>query len=144
MEGDLLDEDFNLAIEVLRRKFFVGLVSNIEETMERFERFFRWTYHVNPPNQEICRASLVSTGSNSNKSVRKDKPEVGDPVWELFAMQNQYDLDLYAYIETLFVDQEKYIETIPVDFRKIDATCCKCGPPTLPPEGFECPKAILF
>merc|ERR1712238_81498 len=34
MEGDLLDEDFNLAIEVLRRKFFVGLVSNIEETME--------------------------------------------------------------------------------------------------------------
>jgi len=144
MEGDLLDEDFNLAIEVLRRKFFVGLVSNIEETMERFERFFRWTYHVNPPNQEICRVSLVTTGSNSNKSVRKDKPEVGDPVWELFAMQNQYDLDLYAYIETLFVDQEKYIETIPVDFRNIDATCCKCGPPTLPPEGFECPKAILF
>lgn len=142
MEGELKDVDLNIARDVLRRKFFVGLVSNIEKTMELFERYFRWTYHVNPPNQEICRAGLVSTGSNSNQTPQKDKPKEGDPVWELFVLHNKYDLELYTYIESLFLDQEKHIEMIPADFRNIDATCCKCGPPTYPPEGFNCPYAI--
>eukprot|EP00957_Ditylum_brightwellii_P078675 5982086-Ditylum_brightwellii.AAC.1 len=34
------------------RLFMVGLMTQIERTMECFECCFCWTYHVNPPDQE--------------------------------------------------------------------------------------------
>jgi len=143
-EGDLADEDLDLAMEVIRRKFMVGLMSEIEATMERFERFFRWKYHVNPPNQEKCRETLLSGGSNSNSKNKKNKPKPGSEAWELLSWQNQFDLRLYEYIESLFKEQEQFVADIEVGYRNIDGTCCKCDPPTYPPEGFTCPLAILF
>lgn len=140
--GDLTDEHLNLAMEVVRRKVMVGLMSEIEATMERFERFFRWTYHVNPPNQENCRESLLGGGSNSNSKNKKNKPEPGSEAWELLSWQNNYDLQLYEYVESLFVEQEAFVADIEVGYRNKDATCCKCDPATFPPEGFTCPLAI--
>ncbi len=99
---------------------------------------------MNPPNQEKCRESLLHGGSNSNSKNKKEKPQPGSEDWELLAWQNQYDLQLYEYIETLFEEQEAFVADIPNDFRMVDATCCKCDPPTFPPEGYECPKAIPF
>mmetsp|Transcript_9602 Transcript_9602/g.11235 ORF Transcript_9602/g.11235 Transcript_9602/m.11235 type:complete len:539 (+) Transcript_9602:120-1736(+) len=143
-EGDLTDVHLNLAMEVVRRKVIVGLMSEIEATMERFERFFRWTYHVNPPNQENCRESLLGGGSNSNSKNKKEKPVPGSEAWELLSWQNNYDLQLYEYVESLFVEQEAFVADIEVGYRNKDATCCKCDPATFPPEGFTCPLAILF
>lgn len=142
--GELTPDDVSLAMEVIRRKVMVGLMTDIERTTERFERFFRWTYHVNPTNQEQCREELLTGGSNSNAKNKKEKPEPGSKEWELLEWQNKYDLELYEYIEALFEEQEAFVADIPADFRNIDATCCKCDPPTEPPEGFTCPMAILF
>lgn len=142
-EGELTDDDLNLAMEVIRRKFMVGLMTEIEATMERFERFFRWTFHVNPPNQDTCRDTILEGGSNKSTS-NNHKPQPGSRAWELLTWQNQYDLQLYEYIESLFVEQEQFVADIPAGYRNIDATCCKCDPPTYPPEGFTCPLAILF
>uniref|UniRef100_A0A7S2H5V4 Sulfotransferase domain-containing protein n=1 Tax=Helicotheca tamesis TaxID=374047 RepID=A0A7S2H5V4_9STRA len=142
-EGDLNDDHLKIAMEVIRRKFLVGLMTEIEKTMERFERFFRWTYHVNPPNQENCRERLLSGGSNKNASGnKKEKPKEGDDAYELLRWQNLYDLQLYNYIVQLFEEQEQFVANVPPDFRNVDATCCKCDPPTFPPEGFTCPLAI--
>ena len=99
---------------------------------------------MNPPNQEKCRDALLHGGSNSNKANKKDKPKPGSEDWELLAWQNKFDLQLYEYIETLFKEQEAFVTGVADDFRMIDATCCKCSPPTYPPEGFECPKSIPF
>uniref|UniRef100_A0A7S4VA19 Sulfotransferase domain-containing protein n=1 Tax=Ditylum brightwellii TaxID=49249 RepID=A0A7S4VA19_9STRA len=144
LEGDLNDDHLALAMEVIRRKFLVGLMTQIGRTMERFERYFRWTYHVNPPNQEACRVRLLQGGSNTNASGnKKDKPQEGSEAYELLRLQNMYDLQLYEYIESLFEEQDEFVQDIPADFRNIDATCCKCYPATFPPEGFTCPLAIL-
>jgi len=139
--GELTDENLKKAMEVVRTKFLVGLMTQIEPSMTRFEKFFRWTYHVNPPNQEACRERLMSGGSNSNAANKKPLAE-GDPAWDLLAQQNNFDLQLYTYIEALFVEQEAFVTGMPDDFRKVDGTCCKCGPPTFPPEGFTCPEAV--
>ena len=56
--------------------------------------------------------------------------------------QNQYDLQVYGYIEELFKEQEHYFADVPEDIRNVGATCCKCNPPTYPDEGFECPAAV--
>ena len=139
--GELTDENLNRAMEVVRTKFMVGLMSQIEPTMARFEKYFRWTYHVNPPNQEACRERLMSGGSNSNKS-NKEPVDENHTAWPLLALQNNYDLQLYAYIEQLFAEQEAFVSGLPDEFRKVDGTCCKCDPPTFPPEGFTCPQAV--
>jgi hypothetical protein len=141
--GELNDSHLKAAMDVIRRKFLVGIMSKIEESTTRFEKFFQWKYHVNPTNQEACRERLLGKGSNSNEKNKKEKPKPGEPLWELLAAQNLYDIQLYQYVETLFVEQEAFVTGIPDDFRKIDATCCKCDPPTYPPEGFSCPKKVL-
>jgi hypothetical protein len=143
MSGELDDSHIKIAMEVVRRKFVVGLMTKLEESMTRFEKFFRWKYHVNPENQEKCRERLTSGGSNSNKKNKKKKPKPGEPVWDLIAAQNLYDIQLYEYIQTLFVEQESLVADMPDDFRNIDATCCKCTPPTFPPEGFACPTKVV-
>lgn len=140
--GELTDANLEKAMEVVRRKFMVGLMTKIEESMTRFEKYFRWKYKVNPTNQESCRERLMSGGSNSNKANKKPLPQKGEPAWDLLAHQNNYDLQLYNYIEQLFVEQEAFVQGIPDNFRLIDATCCKCDPPTYPPEGFICPEAV--
>ena len=139
--GELTEENLQRAMEVVRTKFIVGLMSKIEPSMVRFEKFFRWTYRVNPPNQEACRERLMTGGANSNKKNKKPLEE-GDPAWDLLAQQNNFDLQLYAYIEQLFEEQEQFVEGMPDDFRNVDGTCCKCDPPTFPPEGFTCPQAV--
>jgi hypothetical protein len=140
--GELTDSNLQKAMEVVRRKFMVGLMTQIEPSMTRFEKFFRWKYKVNPTNQETCRARLMSGGSNSNKANKKPLPKEGEPAWDLLAHQNNFDIQLYKYIEQLFVEQEAFVAGIPDNYRLEGATCCKCDPPTFPPEGFTCPEAV--
>ena len=141
ISGDLSEENLRNAMEVIRSKMLVGLMSKIEPSMTRFEKFFRWTYHVNPTNQETCRERLMGGGSNSNKANKKPLGEE-DEAWGLLALQNNFDLQLYDYIEKLFDEQEAFVTGMPDNFRNIDATCCKCDPATFPPEGFTCPEAV--
>jgi len=141
-KGDLTEEDIKIAMEVLNRKFLVGLVSKMEKTLERFEKFFNWIYHVNPENQEKCRSGLLENGSNSNKN-KKDMPVEGSDLWGLFKAQNEFDLQLYQYIEILFDEQEQFVAHLKDGFRNVGATCCKCSPPTYPSGGYNCPVAIL-
>ncbi len=84
----------------------------------------------------------MSGGSNSNKANKKPLPQPGEPAWDLLAHQNNFDLRLYEYIEHLFVEQEQFVASVPDNFRNVGATCCKCDPPTYPPEGFTCPVAV--
>ncbi|KAL7541079.1 hypothetical protein ACHAXR_010616 [Thalassiosira sp. AJA248-18] len=139
MEGELTEDNLRNAMEVVRTKFLVGLMTKMEPTMARAEKFFRWTYHVYPRYQEKCRKMLMSGGSNSNKKNKKPLKE-GDLAWDLLAQQNNFDLQLYNYVETLFEEQEALVSGLPDNFRNIDRTCCNCRPPTFPPEGFTCPQ----
>ena len=139
----LTDDDFALAKEVLRRKFFVGLIDQMEESMDRFERFFRWAYRVNPHNQEKCREGLlIGGGANRNvNATKKAHPKEGTEGWTLLAEKNKYDLQLYDYVVELFDQQKDLLDVShPKGFRRIKETCCKCYPPTYPPGGYECPK----
>jgi len=37
-DAELSDDDVNKAMDIIRRKFMIGLLSRKEETMERFEK----------------------------------------------------------------------------------------------------------
>jgi len=131
-EGDLNEEHLKLAIEIVRRKFLVGLLHERERTMDRVEKFFRFQYRVMPENQESCRERLLTGGANSNAGNKKEKPKQGDEAWELIAWQNLLDIKLYDYVLELFEEQEALVAHVPDGFRKMNATCAKCVPPTFP------------
>ena len=141
--GELSDSHLKYAIEVVKHKFLVGLLSKLEESMSRFEKFFRWKYHVNPIVQEACREHLIGRGANSNSKNIKERPIPGDPLWDLIANQNVYDIKLYQYIESLYELQESIFMGVPDNYRSIESTCCQCSTATYPPEGFSCPKRVL-
>ena len=100
-EDNLRSEDCHIAMEVLQTKFIVGLMNEMERSVTRFEKIFRWTYRVIPTLQEACRERLVSGGgSNSNKQKYKRMPLTEkDSAWSLLAHQNSFDLELYAHIQ---------------------------------------------
>jgi hypothetical protein len=52
---NVTEEHLKAAMDVVRRKFLVGLLNRKDESMERFEKYFEWIYRVHPKNQEKCR-----------------------------------------------------------------------------------------
>jgi len=121
----LTQEHMRAAMDVVRRKFLVGLLSRKEETMERLEQFFEWTYRVNPKNQEICRDKLLNSGANANVN-KGEKATPNTPTYEMLLSLNKYDIQLYHYIESLFDEQADFVKHKKDGFRMEGATCCKC------------------
>ncbi len=127
LEGDLTSAHLQVALDVLRRKFIVGLMHRMDESMQRFEAYFGWRYTINPTAQETCRESLFTVGTNTN---RKKIETPTDDIYTLIAQQNIFDIELYKYIEQLFQEQEEFVKDIPKDFRLVNAECSKCADET--------------
>lgn len=125
LTGELTSAHLQVALDVLRRKFLVGLVNRMDESMERFEAYFGWRYIMNPTAQETCRESLFTIGTNANRNKIK-VPSESDIVYDLIARQNVFDIELYKYIEMLFEEQEEFVKDIPKDYRFVNAECNKC------------------
>jgi len=123
--ADLSDGDVQVAMDVIRRKILVGLLNKKEESMERFEKYFGWKYSIHPKNQEKCRTRLLATMPGDLKEPLKP----GMPAYDMLASVNHYDMQLYEYVETLFVEQAAFVDGIPDGFRMNDAACCKCQTP---------------
>ena len=106
--GTLDRSDLDIAKEVLRRKFVVGLMSDMAESLERFDRYFGW---YDPSNAEAmqCKDELTSkkgaVNSNQHASV-----EEGSPAWEGLARHNELDLELYDYVLELWEAQRHISE----------------------------------
>lgn len=132
IRGKLNEDHFKTSIDVIRRKFLVGTLKRLEESLERFEKFFGWKFRVNPPNQENCRTKLLSVGANKNVKKTKEESGPGSKIHELLSERNLYDLRLYEYVENLFDEQAQFVNDIPDGFRNMDASCSKCVPPSFP------------
>mmetsp|Transcript_1766 Transcript_1766/g.2638 ORF Transcript_1766/g.2638 Transcript_1766/m.2638 type:complete len:383 (+) Transcript_1766:59-1207(+) len=126
----LTEKHLNLAKAVLRDKFIVGLLSRKKESMARFEKFFQWNYKYSPKDQEKCRRTYLREGSNVKLRSYSETPEVGSRAYELIAHRNHWDLRLYDFIKTLFIEQSIDLGVTEL-FRWKNATCCTCDePPT--------------
>uniref|UniRef100_A0A7S4R2F0 Sulfotransferase domain-containing protein n=2 Tax=Ditylum brightwellii TaxID=49249 RepID=A0A7S4R2F0_9STRA len=148
---EVTNDHLTKAMEVLRTRILVGLYEELEESMDRFERYHQWIYRVNPVNQELCRNRFLSRGfihpnprhpQSSSVGGENDLNfllKEGSDDYHSIAWHNQYDLELYRYAKELFKEQAHFVEDVPLDVRHFGETCCKCGPPTFPAEPFKCP-----
>ncbi len=85
LSGDLDEEHVKLALEVIRRKFLVGLGGNPTATIFRFERFFTWIYRVNPVQQEKCRQEIFESAAANVLVEQGNTPAEGTPAYDLLA-----------------------------------------------------------
>eukprot|EP00591_Stephanopyxis_turris_P004783 CAMPEP_0195508218 /NCGR_PEP_ID=MMETSP0794_2-20130614/1492_1 /TAXON_ID=515487 /ORGANISM="Stephanopyxis turris, Strain CCMP 815" /LENGTH=371 /DNA_ID=CAMNT_0040635127 /DNA_START=309 /DNA_END=1424 /DNA_ORIENTATION=+ len=114
-EAVLTNAHVEVAMDVVRRKFLVGLLDKREESLDRFEKFFRWNFSIDPSNQDRCREILLEKWANSNHTL--ETPQPGSQAYELLVAKNLYDIKLYNYIELLFKEQEQFVANIPDGFR---------------------------
>ena len=106
--GTLDRSDLEIAKEVLRRKFVVGLMDNMAESLERFDRYFGW-YDPTDVEAMECMDKLTSKKGavNSNKHA---SVEEGSAAWEGLARHNELDLELYDYVLELWEAQRHILE----------------------------------
>jgi len=93
-------QDVVLAREILRTKFTVGLLSRMDESMNRFAQVFGWD--INQPERKDCIHKFLTNGVN-----RHEHPQIerGGEIWNAILANNQYDMELYMYAVQLFQEQ---------------------------------------
>mmetsp|Transcript_16969 Transcript_16969/g.28271 ORF Transcript_16969/g.28271 Transcript_16969/m.28271 type:complete len:394 (-) Transcript_16969:797-1978(-) len=100
---ELTEEDLQKAMYILEDKVLIGLIDRMEESVDRFNRYFGWE---ESPDKVPCAEDMLghksSTGSNSHAHP---KVVPGSDDWEALAAINRYDIQLYDFAVALFEEQ---------------------------------------
>ena len=116
--GALGPEHMVLAKKIVRNKILVGLYTDMETSLSRFDRYFGWTNHAREKaggfqareetteQTNKCRAAFVEAGDDrhNHPTVEPNSKE-----WDLIVRQNKYDMELYEYIKQLYKTQAEQI-----------------------------------
>ena len=103
MSGRIDVAMLDVAKEILRRKFLVGLFDEKTETLRRIELFFGWKF--SSPVSQSCKNQLYYFEWLSHNPHPELEPD--NPLTVLIQRQNRYDMELYEYAIQLFQEQEQ-------------------------------------
>ena len=95
--GTLTEDDLHVAMEILRRKFVIGLEDKMKESILRFERYFGWGLQATREMGQCQDDELLAHGDVQDEEIPKGSAE-----WYLIMAQNEYDLQLYDYARYLY------------------------------------------
>lgn len=98
----LTEADINLAKEVLKRKFVVGLYDHFEDSVRRFEAFFGWKLGE---GSNSCQSNAVQQEMNLGYNDFDTLPY--DSAYSAIAEKNRADLELFKFAEYLYKYQER-------------------------------------
>lgn len=107
MSGPIERIEVDIAKEILRRKVLIGLVVDVEGSVDRFNKYFG--YDNNPPptkERQNCMDNFLKSGSNKNVHAPVDE---GGMAWRILRSNNLFDLELYEYALQLYEEQGKLI-----------------------------------
>mmetsp|Transcript_16381 Transcript_16381/g.24291 ORF Transcript_16381/g.24291 Transcript_16381/m.24291 type:complete len:338 (+) Transcript_16381:141-1154(+) len=100
------DDDLEKAKDILRTKFLIGLTTNVEESVERFDKYFGW--YDNEKRSE-CKRKAIQKGVNKNPH---DALKEDSKAWDILAEMNKWDLQLYEFIVQLYEEQGELFRTV--------------------------------
>lgn len=100
MTGAVNETHLEIAKEVLRRKFVVGLIENKRGSFARFDHYFKWKETPGYDAQFGCRKRVMDETYVPKHPLSKDSEAYG-----LLYEQNLYDMKLYDYVRELFKQQ---------------------------------------
>lgn len=105
LKGELTSNDLEIAKDILKRKFIVGLFDKMGDSLERFESYFGVSYAKEKDDEKMktCRDEILkqwqSKGSSKLKQAEK-KNTIRSLEW-----QNKLDIELYAFSKELYLKQ---------------------------------------
>lgn len=109
MTGELTKDDLEQAKEILKTKFLVGFIDDLEESVTRIMKYNGWRYsedETDAMREEDCIKDMVTSGSNVNE-YEYEIPTRGSQAHALISWQTQFDSKLYAYAKEIFDHQTK-------------------------------------
>jgi len=104
-DAPLTEADVDLAKEILKRKFVVGLYDQFEHSVRRMEAFFGWKL-----NEGInsCQARIVQ--QEMNLGFNDDSETLSyDSAYAAIAEKNKFDIQLFSFAEYVFKYQERVL-----------------------------------
>ncbi|KAL9178516.1 hypothetical protein ACHAXT_001854 [Thalassiosira profunda] len=111
MTGELTKDDLEQAKEILKEKFLVGFLDDLEESVQRIMKFNGWKFSSDDTDkmrEEDCIKDLTSEVGGSNVNPNEyEIPKRGSQAHALISWQTQFDAKLYSYAKELFDRQTK-------------------------------------
>jgi hypothetical protein len=101
--GPLADEDYEIAKAVLGSKFLIGLLSELDVSLNRFMEYNGWSDRG--IEHAGCVKKFLTDGVNKNPDIKRQRAAKGSDVHNLLQSQNHYDIMLYEFAEELFKKQ---------------------------------------
>lgn len=111
LTGPLSEQHLNLAKEILRTKFVIGLYNRMQKSMEHFEKYFGWRV-LNNDHREQCVGQHLANMVNKN-DVSMEIPAENSKAYKALLAINYFDVELYRYGKVLFQRQVDYFNTKP-------------------------------
>merc|ERR1719410_2412483 len=96
------ENDLQIVKDILRNKFLVGLITQMEESFKRFDSYF--AFDDGSGNAQMCSENILASGHGKNRH-NHPKVEPGTDDWDALASINDYDIQIYEYVEQLFEEQ---------------------------------------
>jgi len=101
------ESDFKLAKEILRRKILVGLVSEKDESFNRFTNQFGWD--GKDEKRKECQMRRLQWDWSLRHPHEVEVLE-GNRLWSLISGQNEFDMKLYKYAQYMFEEQQQLFQ----------------------------------
>eukprot|EP00985_Skeletonema_marinoi_P023299 scaffold15419_cov206-Skeletonema_marinoi.AAC.16 len=109
MTGELTKDDMEQAKQILKEKFLIGLLDDLDETVYRIMKYNDWKFSTDETDkmkQEDCIQDLATVGSAINPDPY-EIPTRGTQAYALITWQTQFDTKLFEYAKQLFDEQTK-------------------------------------
>lgn len=103
------EADLRIAVRTVRQRFIVGLTTDMEESIHRFNIFMGIDESENLNNQ--CMDKFFGHGVKKSNSNSHAKVDEGSPAWEVLAQDNSFDVRLYEEVVKTFHDQTEVIRS---------------------------------
>jgi len=107
-------EDLELAKRTVRNRFIVGLMTEMEESVHRYNAVMGIDEEEDN-NGRKCMQSYFGKGVRKQNSNSHAKVEKDSPAYQLLVEKNQLDIELYEYVLQIFDQQEDLIKLYQTD-----------------------------
>lgn len=106
---DATEVDLFLAKRTAKARFVVGLMTEMEESIHRFNTVIG--IDESEKRSERCLGLYFGKGPKKTNSNSHAKVEKDSPAYRLLAEKNSLDIQLYEYVLELFEEQKEIIES---------------------------------
>lgn len=102
--SEIHKSDIQVAKEILKRKFVIGLYDEIQDSVDRFEKFFGWQI---TEEARTCQTNELEREATAyyNKYSARSHPELDDVALDIIKAKNKHDLELFEYAKFVFKHQ---------------------------------------